>query len=82
MNKIRDLRSLCSKCELCGGTIGPIIFVEQEYDRGVFTGRIRQAISHLECEGCGNKAVIDDSFDGPWMRDTRCIVEREVLDGK
>lgn len=75
MNKIQDLRSLCSKCKLCGGTIGPVVFIERKYYKGIFTGYIRHAVSHLECERCGKKAAIDDPFAGPWVRDTHCRAE-------
>lgn len=53
------------KCS-CGGTINAIWFEEPEYDRGVRTGRVREAVSHLECNGCFKSICVDDTFDGPW----------------
>lgn len=55
------------KCSICGGRMVPVWFKEYEYKNGIRTGRKRKACSHLECLVCGEKSIIDDSFDGPWL---------------
>lgn len=60
-------------CCKCGNTeLAPVYFTEYEEEKvaGVFirTGRKRRAVSHLECDVCGHRECVDDSFDGPWYR--------------
>lgn len=60
-------RYLNYQCQDCGEMIRPVWFLETEYGRnGGPTGRKRRAVSHLQCDGCGKKEIVDDSFDGPW----------------
>lgn len=54
-------------CDSCGGRIIPIRFIEHERDTySILTGRVKNAVSHLECNFCMKKIIIDDSFDGDW----------------
>lgn len=53
-------------CPRCGEALEKIFFIEKEYRKGIPTGRIRRAVSHLECPVCGHREVVDDSLDGPW----------------
>ena len=55
----------CPKCADDNKLI-PIYFIEHEYIKGKKTGRIRRAVSHLECAVCGRSFTIDDSFDALW----------------
>jgi hypothetical protein len=57
-------------CSECGAELIAVWFTDIEYELvgGVWlkTGRTKQAVSHLECEICGHRECVDDSFDGPW----------------
>lgn len=57
-------------CERCETPLNPIWFEEDEYKvtYGSLhkTGRIRRAVSHLECPYCGKRYIVDDSFDVDW----------------
>lgn len=57
-------------CSKCGANLEPVFFTEEETKtaNGIMykTGRIRHAVSHLECPNCLTKACVDDTFDGPW----------------
>lgn len=65
-----------STCHQCGGGIQAIRFMEPERDRhNILTGRVRNAVSHLECENCLKCFIVDDSFDGEWYYPTRKIVD-------
>lgn len=66
MIKAKQLIDLDIKCERCGNKMYPVLFEEKEFKKGVFTGKKRTAVSHLECRICGKKEVVDDSFDGDW----------------
>ena len=55
------------KCEDCNTNLKPYWFVEEETIKGIKTGRVRNAVSHLFCESCGKTYTVDDSFDGPWQ---------------
>lgn len=55
------------ECSRCGDKMEPVWFMEDEYRHGVKTGRRRRAVSYFECVSCGNRACVDDSFDGPWI---------------
>jgi hypothetical protein len=62
-----NLNDLFSTCDICGGTIRPILFREAERNsNNIPTGRTRMVVSHLECDGCFRKVVIDDSYDSPY----------------
>lgn len=53
-------------CE-CGGKLDAVWFIDEEIDKDyIKTGRIRDAVSHLVCRGCGKNHCVDDSFDKPW----------------
>lgn len=54
------------ECPQCGGPLSPVWFLEEEYVKGIRTGRKRKACSHLLCDRCGHIEIVDDSFDGPW----------------
>lgn len=56
----------CPICGRCGEQMEPVWFTEKEYINGVYTGRIRHALSHFICTSCGDKEIVDDSFDGEW----------------
>lgn len=59
--------TLTFQCDFCLQWVRPVYFMEPERDQhNTLTGRKRRAVSHLECEGCGKKHVIDGTFDGPW----------------
>lgn len=52
---------------VCGVDLEPVLFIEKETDaKGLFTGRVRQAVDYLVCPCCGKRYVTDSSFDGPW----------------
>ncbi len=57
-------------CEYCFSKMIPIYFTEEEYHtehgRLSKTGRKRRNVSHFECQICGHKEVVDDSFAGKW----------------
>lgn len=59
-------------CDRCGSSLFPIYFTEKETEviAGVmtYTGRVRRAVSHLQCDCCMHEVCVDDSFDGPWYR--------------
>ncbi len=59
-------------CSNCGHKTSKIWYTEEETQThgGIMfkTGRKRQAVSHLECQFCGNTDCVDDSFDLPWHR--------------
>lgn len=59
------------RCD-CGGLLRPVWFREEEtaieYGCLIKTGRYRRAVSHLVCEECLRNFIVDDSFDGPWVR--------------
>ena len=60
------------KCgrENCYGTPIPVWFTEPEYSKGYTTGRVRTAVSHLECNRCGKKVCVDgDYLAGEWRND-------------
>jgi hypothetical protein len=56
-------------CE-CGAPLSPVWFIEEEHKvicgEYIKTGRKRRACSHLECEYCGRRYPVDDTFDGGW----------------
>ena len=54
------------ECSRCKGPLLKVWFVEKERKVGVETGRVRDAVSHLECSHCGKREVVDDSMDLPW----------------
>lgn len=58
------------KCPKCGGTLQPVIFEEKETKiingTMIYTGRKRNAVSHLSCENCMKNECIDETFDGVW----------------
>lgn len=60
------------RCSKCGRRLAPVWFIEEErvviHGTLCATGRKRRACSHLVCEDCLCNEVVDDSFDGPWMR--------------
>lgn len=57
------------ECPICGADLEPVRFIEEERDiHNRNTGRVRDAVSHLECVVCGKRQIVDDSFDGPWYR--------------
>ena len=58
-------------CGICGGDIYVIKYTEKETKNGIETGRVRRSASHLECELCGDRKTVDDSFDGPWESNYR-----------
>lgn len=57
-------------CPVCGEYLQPIWYVEHEevVENGIRyeTGRMKDAVSHLECDRCGHKELVDDTFDGQW----------------
>ena len=57
-------------CRTCKSQLRPIWFIDEETKTVnkslIRTGRKRNAVSHLECDCCGNRECIDDSFDGNW----------------
>lgn len=57
----------CNKCSI---ELKPVYFIEEEIKvvggSLIRTGRKRRAVSHLECQCCGKKECVDDSFDGNW----------------
>jgi len=61
-------------CPRCDSLMEPVFFMEEEEktsEEGWWkykTGRVRRAVSHLECPHCFNKECVDDSFDGPWRQ--------------
>lgn len=59
--------NIYGKCEDCGINLKPLWFVEEEIVNGIKTGRVRNAVSYLFCEKCGETCIVDDSFDGPWQ---------------
>lgn len=60
-------------CAECGDELEPVWFTDEEYEviGGIQcrTGRVRRAVDYLECPCCLKKYCVDDSFDGPWMRE-------------
>lgn len=60
-------------CDICGSSLFPVWFKEREREvvngRMSYTGRVRDAVSHLECIGCMRDYPVDDTFDGPWERE-------------
>lgn len=58
--------SIYGYCSNCGHPLVPIYFKDKEIINGHPTGRTRTSISYLLCENCGNKEIVDDSFDGRW----------------
>lgn len=65
MEKIEESKfGFCEKCEDI--ELEPVWFKEQEFIKGVWTGRTRTACSHLVCPCCMKNYAVDDSFDGPW----------------
>lgn len=56
------------KCPECGEYMSPRWYTEHEtkVSRGCMyrTGRTCRAVSYLECENCGHKECVDDTFDG------------------
>ena len=42
--------------------------IKTEHGRMYKTGRKRFNVSHLECEICGHKEAVDDSFAGNWFK--------------
>lgn len=61
------------ECENCGGNVYPVFFEEEEYktEYGHMykTGRVRRACSHLECDTCGKRYIVDgDYLAGEWHR--------------
>lgn len=57
-------------CE-CGHPLYPVHFIERNKN-----GKIRMAVSHLECSICGKKECVDDTFDQKkWYSDTKEVRE-------
>lgn len=58
-------------CKKCLNKMIPIWFTEEEYKtengRISKTGRIRRNVSHFECQICGHKEAVDDSFATQWI---------------
>ncbi len=58
-------------CNVCGVELEPIYFIEEEeklYENTYTkTGRVRTAVDYLLCPCCGEKHIVSDSFDGPWV---------------
>jgi hypothetical protein len=62
-----DSNNMFGYCEVCDTGLNPVYFTEEEKNKsGWPTGRKRRAVSHLVCEHCGKKVIVDDSFDGAW----------------
>jgi len=62
-------------CVKCGTPLVPEWFTDKEYNsRGYPTGRVRRAVSHLECPKCWLKECVDDTFDGPWYYPNSAVV--------
>lgn len=60
--------------EYCNGTPIPVWFEEKEYSyNGTYnyaTGRVRTAVSHLECNMCGKKICVDGDYKtGEWRNE-------------
>lgn len=57
-------------CRTCGSELTAIWFTEEETKiigcSPHKTGRTRKACSHLQCEYCGDKECVDDTFDSAW----------------
>ena len=68
-----SLKYLTNKmiCENCSSPMIPIRFVEDEYHiengRQSKTGRRRYNVSHFECQICGHKEAVDDTFASDWF---------------
>ena len=64
-------------CENCGNLMLPIRFIEDEikteHGRMYKTGRKRYNVSHLECQICGKKEAVDDTFAGKWYEERNNI---------
>ena len=56
-------------CDKCGGNLSKVWFVEKEREHGRETGRVRDAVSHLVCDWCGKKHIVDDS-----VREVRLVI--------
>ena len=58
-------------CVNCLSKMIPIWFIEDEYNtengRRHKTGRKRRNVSHFECQTCGHKEAVDDSFATAWF---------------
>ena len=65
-----NLSNFTIQCRNCGYKMIPIRFIEEEtkteHGRMWKTGRKRYNISHFECQVCGTKEAVDDSFAGNW----------------
>ncbi len=62
------------KCLTCNVDLEPVYFEEKEsklYENTLIeTGRVRTAVDYLVCPCCGERFIVDDSFDGPWVPKT------------
>lgn len=58
-------------CENCLNKMHPVWFIEEEEKtkQGIRykTGRKRLNVSHFECDICGHKEAVDDSFAKDWF---------------
>lgn len=70
MGEVFESKGKYAKCDRCGSAIVPVYFRERERKvingAMVYTGRTREACSHLECVGCMKEFPVDDTFDRPW----------------
>lgn len=71
LNTSVSKEQLYPKCPRCKTTMHAVWFIEKETEvvKGtlIYTGRVRDNISHFECD-CGNVQPIDDTFAGLWSR--------------
>lgn len=69
MNKKEETKNILETCPVCGGTIIPIWYLEEEYTKNMIpTGRKRKAVDYLECTGCGKRKCVDSEYlAGPWQ---------------
>lgn len=55
-------------CDKCGEQLTADWFIDEEFypESCITTGRTRLAVNYLFCPQCGEKYVVDDTFDGNW----------------
>lgn len=62
------------KCSICNVDLEPVYFEEKErklYEGAyIETGRVRTAVDYLLCPCCGERFIVDDSFDSAWVPKT------------
>lgn len=64
------------KCTICNSELEPggwyTEYEEIIRSSGIIrTGRKRRSLSYLVCPRCGNKEIVDDSFDMPWYYEVK-----------